>query len=474
MGEKNVKHHPGIDLSVQWHITTDCTNRCRHCYMFDPATYATERSNTLDRAGLFAVLDRFSEFEQEWDARIDHVTLTGGDPLLRPEWEELTNELNRRGKTVSLMGNPETLTPDRIDALKRLSVENYQLSLDGLAQTHDAIRGPGSFYRTVDGLVRLADAGIRCNVMMTISTENVHELIPLLEYTAQRTRAHSFSFDIASSVGNAGELSGRLSAEILLDLFKRYRQTARRLKDDGHSLKVHEKPALFRVLSALTAGREIVHPEGVTVVGGCLIGWNGVSILADGSVMACRRYPSVVGKLPEQPFSEIFLGSPELRRFRRAGYFEVCGKCRFFGICRGCPAVNFGLTGDPRGAYPLCFKSLLESQEESSLPTKVTLPQLNLPLDATLEEEFALVAGHIHHIAQARMTDNIQDPEYRKALLFFTLDGEKDRFLNDQQKWLAENRIRLGEVDSLCAFLSAERHFKTCPLTEVGGFPCFF
>ncbi len=456
------KAAPRVSLSVQWHITTECGNRCRHCYMFDPRTYAEERSRTLDREGLFAVLDRFAEFERDWDAEVGHVALSGGDPLLRPEWAELAAELSGRGKQVVMLGNPETLTPENLAALRRAGVRRFQLSLDGLADTHDAIRGPGSFRRTVEGFDRLADAGIRANAMMTVGAGNAGELVPLLEYAARHTRAASFSFDFAVSVGQAAGLDGRLAAGEALGLLRGYRQAARRLAEEGLPLRVREKPNLFRVLSLLEQGREVLHPAGAAVVGGCLAGWNGVAVLADGRAMACRRFPSVVGKLPEQSFAEIFLGSPELRRYRRASQWEACGGCRFYALCRGCPAVSFGRTGRPRGASPLCFRTRLEGWPAPDTPGPAPVPEP--PLDASPEEEFELVAGHLAHLAVARSARHLEDPEYRKALLLFTLEGEKDLFLQAPARWRAENRIRLGELESLCAFLLSGRHFAGSPL----------
>ena len=461
---------PRVSLSVQWHITTECANRCRHCYLFDPRTYAAERAGTLDQAGLFAVLERFAEFERDWDAEVGHVALSGGDPLLRPEWEELAAELAARGKQVVLMGNPETLTPANLAALRRAGVRRFQLSLDGREATHDALRGPGSFRRTVEGFDRLADAGLRANAMMTVGAGNAGELVPLLEFAARHTRAWSFSFDLAAAVGNAAELEGSLGAGEVLALFRQYRQAARRLAEEGLPLRCREKPNLFRVLSVLEQGREVLHPAGAAAVGGCLAGWNGVAVLADGRVMACRRFPSVVGRLPEQPFAEIFLGSPELRRFRRASQYGACGGCRFFGLCRGCPAVAFGRTGQPRGAFPLCFRTLLESGSASTPARPAPVPEP--PLDCPPEEEFELVAGHVSHLAVARSARHLRDPEYRKALLLLTLEGEKARFLQSPARWRADNGVRLGELESLCAFLMSGRHFAGSPL-DVAKRPSF-
>lgn len=39
-------------VNVQWHITTACSNRCRHCCMYGPATYGLEKSRTLSAQGM--------------------------------------------------------------------------------------------------------------------------------------------------------------------------------------------------------------------------------------------------------------------------------------------------------------------------------------------------------------------------------------------------------------------------------------
>jgi len=299
---------------------------------------------------------------------------------------------------------------------------------------------------------------------------NAGELVPLLEHVARRTRARSFSFDLASSVGNATDLDGELTAEGVLRLFTAYRDAASRLREEGHRLRALEKPALFRVLSAVRARRKVFRPNGVAAVGGCLVGWDSLSILADGRVMACRRFPSVVGKLPEQSLGEIFYGAPLLRRFRRASQLTACGRCRFFAICRGCPAVGFGMTGDALGEQPLCFLPFLDGRSAAHVDDRTVVP--DLAMGVSLEEERDLVASHIHNIADGRFAVHLQSPEYRKALLLLAAAGEKRRFVADPHGWLASKRINLDEVGALCAFIVSQRHFRDDPLAGVGVAPC--
>ena len=220
-----------LNLSIQWHITTNCGHHCDHCYMYDPLTWPAERNNTLSLGDLFRILDSFCEFEQKWDVNIDHFAITGGDPLLRKDWKEFVRELRNRGKTVSMMGNPETLTEDNIAALVELGVKDYQLSLDGLEQNHDRFRkDPGTFRRTVEKLALLKQAGIRCNVMFTLFPTNAAELIPLLRFVAEHTAATSFSFDVGVFVGNAAGLNRNFTPQELKSILAGYNAEKKRLQ----------------------------------------------------------------------------------------------------------------------------------------------------------------------------------------------------------------------------------------------------
>ena len=105
-------------LSVQWHITSRCMKRCRHCYMFESERYRTEIENELTYEKMVAILDDINEFEKKYNFGVNDFFITGGDPVLNPDYENLLLELKRRGKRIYIMGNPETLTPEIIKVFK--------------------------------------------------------------------------------------------------------------------------------------------------------------------------------------------------------------------------------------------------------------------------------------------------------------------------------------------------------------------
>jgi radical SAM protein with 4Fe4S-binding SPASM domain len=114
-----------------------------------------------------------------------------------------------------------------------------------------------------------------------------------------------------------------------------------------------------------------------------------LAVLSDGTVLGCRRMPHLkVGKLPEQSFEDIYLGSEVLRKYRRREYYAGCGGCDFYQHCRGCPANVYSLTGDPFARNPHCFRDQVTRQTDEA----ARLPP-GPPLDASYEEELGWVAS---------------------------------------------------------------------------------
>ena len=76
----------------------------------------------------------------------------------------------------TILGNPFHLTDEVCRRLKEYGCEKYQLSIDGLRQTHDWFRKPGSFDITLEKIGCINRADIRSVVMTTVSGMNIDEV----------------------------------------------------------------------------------------------------------------------------------------------------------------------------------------------------------------------------------------------------------------------------------------------------------
>ena len=92
--------------------------------------------------------------------------------------------LHENGVRIAIMGNPFHLTPEVCARMNELGCVKYRVSLDGLRETHDAFRKPGSFDATIASIPVIKGAGMWANVMTTVSSRNMAEIPDLIDLVA--------------------------------------------------------------------------------------------------------------------------------------------------------------------------------------------------------------------------------------------------------------------------------------------------
>jgi radical SAM protein with 4Fe4S-binding SPASM domain len=449
---------PGHKISVQWHITTNCNNKCRHCYMFDEKTFSDERANTLSDIDLLKVLESLVDFENKWNCSIPSISVTGGDPLQRRDWFSFLSAIKAHNKSISLMGNPETMTQKNLELLREAGVKRIQMSLDGLEETHDYFRSPGSFRNAVNKISELEANGIKSEIMFTLYPENRDELIPLIKFLAESTPLSVFRFDIGTTAGNANQLSRNFDPVEIKGILESYLTLKKELKDKGYKLLLYEKVHLFSLL-------QYIHDNiksdisSFPVAGGCLAGWYSVSILSDGTVFSCRRLPIKAGKMPEQSFEEIYLGSEVLKKLRRREYYEECGTCTMYKVCRGCPAYVYGITGNPFSKHPLCFKEDHNNNGNSSYPEP--------GLDTTFEEEFRFITSSFQMDMDYLYRNLFYERDVRSLFLrLMDNDNEMHEFLLAPKKYLNKIQYNIDDYAANTMFSYIKEFSKTGSFNE--------
>jgi len=318
-------------FTIQWHITQACDLHCRHCY---------DRSNrsplTLE-AGI-GILDDLAAFCADRHVR-GQVSFSGGNPLLHPHFFDLYRAAAERGFVTAILGNP---TPrenlEHILGIQKPSY--YQVSLEGLEEYNDYIRGDGNYKNVMAFLPALRDLGIAAHVMLTLTRDNLDQVLPLAEIL--RDKADSFTFNRLSQVGEGAELAipGRDEYRAFLIEYVEVAKTnpVMTLKDN-----------LINI---------ILHQQGEKLFGGCAgfgcsAAFNFIAILPDGEAHACRKFPSYIGNVYHQSIGETY-NSDAARRYR-AGT-EACRSCPIRPVCGGCLAVMYGQGLDIFEARdPHCF-----------------------------------------------------------------------------------------------------------------------
>jgi radical SAM protein with 4Fe4S-binding SPASM domain len=161
--KRNGISHPSPIPSLRYlefQITDRCNLRCRHCYIGD----GLHQDLPLEK--IFKVLREFEEIQGL------RLLLSGGEPLLHPHFWKI-NEILREYPFRSILLSNGTLITE--ETAKKLRVHEVQVSLDGMKEGHESIRGEGTFEKTLQAIDHLQEANIRVSVATMIHRRNLKD-----------------------------------------------------------------------------------------------------------------------------------------------------------------------------------------------------------------------------------------------------------------------------------------------------------
>lgn len=148
-------------------LTYRCNLRCGHCYCV-PDISRPE----MGLADARRIIDEITEAGCLW------LLLTGGEPLLRPDFPEIYKYAIGKGLLVTLFTNGTLITPAIADLVKEYRPFSTEITLYGAtAGTYEKVTGvAGSFERCMNGIRLLVDRGVPLKLKTVLMTLNRHEL----------------------------------------------------------------------------------------------------------------------------------------------------------------------------------------------------------------------------------------------------------------------------------------------------------
>lgn len=329
---KNGRYSAAEVFTLQWHLTQTCDLACKHCY---------DRSQRIDFPFERAVT-LMQELRDFCWSRFVHpqISLSGGNPLLYPRFYELYQAAANHGLSIAILGNAAPREAiERIMTIQRPVY--YQVSLEGLEEHNDSIRGSGNFQRTVAFLRMLTEMGVPNMVMLTLTSANLDQVLPLAALLEGITGGLTF---------NRLALFGE-GAQLALPTREAYRSFLGR-----YVAALPAYPVLALKDNLLNT---VFEQQGQELFGGCTgfgcgAAFNFVSVLSDGEVHACRKFPSPIGNILTQSLEEVY-GSEQASRFREGS--SACSGCKLRAVCGGCLAVTASFGHDPLTTRdPYCFR----------------------------------------------------------------------------------------------------------------------
>ena len=174
------------------HITDRCNLGCRHCFIGESG------STDLPLEKIKALVD---EFEAMQGLRL---LISGGEPLLHRGFRELNEYIAGKDLRTVLLSNGTLINDETVSWLK---VQEVQVSLDGMREAHDYIRGAGSFERSVGAIRRLTGAGRQVSVATMIHSRNLGDFEELARLVRE-LGVREWAVDLPSPTGRMEREAG--------------------------------------------------------------------------------------------------------------------------------------------------------------------------------------------------------------------------------------------------------------------------
>lgn len=320
---------------VSWNVTRRCNLACAHCYL-DAVQRKSEARDELTTGECLAVMCQLGQ-----SAPGAMLVLTGGEPLLRHDLEQLVQAGREQGLMPVIGTNGTLLDARRAESLRDAGAAGLSISLDSSdARFHDRLRGlPGAWAGARRGLAAAGKAGLAIVLQSTVFEANRRDLTALADIAGQ-AGVMAFNVFFLVCTGRGVTQSDLTSAS--------YEETLREialLQERHPGMKIRARCAPYmRRIQGLHAGEGSGNYADWSSA--CLAGRRYFRITPQGRVTPCPYIPEVIGDLRRTPLAEIWSESPVLQRLRRELPKGKCGGCDYRYSCGGCRARALTQHGD--------------------------------------------------------------------------------------------------------------------------------
>ncbi len=320
--------------TLYFYLTEGCNLACRHCWM-GPRYDATGKNYPTLPVELFETAIREAK-----PLGLSGVKLTGGEPLLHPQFIRFLEIVRREKIKLTIESNGLLCSPEIAAEIAKCPERFVSLSIDGTdAATHEWVRGvPGSFEATRQAVRNLVATGTRPQVIFSLMRINATQ-VDAIVHMVEELGAASIKFNIVQPTARGETLHENQETLSIAELIELGRHVEQDLAPKT-KLKVYfHYPHAFKALHRISSG------DGCSSCG--IFGILGV--IASGHYALCgigEQVPELVfGKVGQDSLEKIWHENAILTAIRDGlpkRLEGICGRCLMKARCLGsCIAQNY-------------------------------------------------------------------------------------------------------------------------------------
>lgn len=330
-----------IPLSGTFELSPVCNFACRMCYVRKTAKEVRESPRGI------LTLDDWRRLAREaHEAGMLYLLLTGGEPLLWPDFWTLYDELIDMGFLISINTNGSLIDEKAIARFQKKPPQRINITLYGATdETYKRLCGIDGVHRNVDAAIRgLKNAGLTVKLNCSLTPDNAEDMDRIVDYAIEHDLELSLTTYMfppvrrdPSKIGINERFTSEESSEYMMRCFRRYRGEER--------YRGYVKSVLNGKTEPLGLDIDCVDPVDGRIR--CRAGSASFWVTWDGYLLPCGMMPEPKVDLKEQSFSDVWKKLTEMTSAIKLS--GLCDKCPSREICHPCAAIAYAETGQFSG-----------------------------------------------------------------------------------------------------------------------------
>ncbi len=318
---------------ILWQSTLRCNLHCEHCVVSAEPHYSGHELTTEEAKLIFEKIAKSFDIK-----KIRTISISGGEPCLRPDLPEMIRFLKQLGPSVCLDTNGIILgnRPALADELVKAGIDTICFSFDGLSEMHDRQRGKNCYESLMNAIkyFKLNYPQLPIQTVTMVTRKSLHDL-PNIFRVLEDLGICFARFATAIHAGRAVNCKESFLSPHDLRLFIQWLSEKRSDYASGRTRLLAEFSCDGWLGRSNAGGFEGIARSSPFY---CTAGTNMATIYCDGAMGACMGVPreiSVQGDALHGDPKDIWENHYQYFRDRSHFKRDACATCREWPYCQG-------------------------------------------------------------------------------------------------------------------------------------------
>lgn len=336
---------------MAWEVTRKCNMKCVHCRSNSDLGSA-EGNLTFDKCQ--SLLDEIGQQAKPV------IVISGGEPLLRKDVFDIAAYGTEKGFRMAMATNGMLVDDEVCKNMKQSGIRIVSLSLDGSTkEVHDNFRGQeGAFECVMNAAEHFRKHDIKFIVNSSFTKRNQSQIEGTYKL-AKKIGATAWYMFLIVPTGRGEEVMKELVSKEDYESLLNWHYDMER-KEDEILVRPTCAPQYYRIWNQRSKAEGLDADRRSLSFGtgggkGCIAGQSICLLNHEGDIYPCSYFPLSAGNVYKQGFWDIWNNSKLLNDMRSFKDYEgKCGACKYLGVCGGCRARSYAVTGSYMEEEPFC------------------------------------------------------------------------------------------------------------------------